>query len=41
VMLSATLWTTLQREGGVFSKVFAACATLVGFLLSLQILEVL
>jgi hypothetical protein len=40
-MLTAALWTTFRREGCAFNKVLAASATLVGFLLSLRILEVL
>jgi hypothetical protein len=41
VMVSAALWTAFRREGGMFNKALAACATLAGFLLSLRILEVL
>lgn len=40
VMLVGALWTTFRREGGLFNKLFAACATLIGFMLSLRLLEV-
>ena len=41
LMLAATLWITLRREGGSFNKVLAVTATLAGFVLSLQILGVM
>lgn len=41
VMLAATLWITLRREGGVLNKAFAIAATLAGFVLSLRILGVM
>ena len=40
VMLAATLWLTLRREGGTVNKAFATSATLAGFVLSLRILGV-
>lgn len=37
VMLSASLWITVRREGGGwFTKIVAACAILVGFVISLE-----
>lgn len=41
VMLAATLWTTLRRQGGALNKAFAITATGAGFVLSLRILGVL
>ena len=41
LMLAATLWITLRREGGSFNKVLAVTATLAGFVLSLQVLGVM
>jgi hypothetical protein len=41
LMLAATLWLTLRREGGRFNKVLAMTATLAGFLLSLRMLGVM
>jgi hypothetical protein len=40
-MLAATLRITLRRDGGSFNKVLAVTAALAGFVLSLQVLEVL
>jgi hypothetical protein len=41
VMLCSALWTTFRREGGVFNKVVAVSATLMGFALSLRVLGAL
>lgn len=41
VMLTATLWTTLRREGGALNKALAIAATVAGFALSLRILGVM
>jgi hypothetical protein len=40
VILAVTLWTTFRREGGLFNKVLAASATMIGFVLSLRLLGV-
>lgn len=40
IMLFGALWTAFRRDGGLFNKVVAACATLIGFMLSLRLLEV-
>ena len=41
VMLAATLWITLRREGGSFNKALAMAATVAGFVLSLRMLGVM
>jgi hypothetical protein len=41
LMLAATLWIALRRDGGSFNKVIAVTAALAGFVLSLQVLEVM
>jgi hypothetical protein len=41
LMLAATLWITLRRDGGSFNKAIAVTAALAGFVLSLQVLEVM
>ena len=41
LMLAATLRITLRRDGGSFNKVLAVTAALAGFVLSLQVLEVM
>ena len=40
VMLGAALWMAFRREGGSFSKILAASATLSGFVLSLRLMGV-
>ena len=40
VMLGGALWMTFRRQGGSFSKILAASATLAGFGLSLRLMGV-
>lgn len=40
VILAGTLWTTFRREGGLFNKVLAVSATMIGFVLSLRLIGV-
>lgn len=40
IMMTATLWITLRREGGIFNKALAVTATLAGFVFSLRMLGV-
>ena len=39
LMLVAALWITLRREGGFVTKTFAVCATVIGFVISVRLLE--
>ncbi len=40
LILGGTLWTVFRREGGLFNKVLAASATIIGFVFSLRLIGV-